>query len=68
MTVQQVKEASIGNWESIAAEVRPSNKKNADGTLKPFPVLETNIYALTDAVQAYRAVFHGSAERVVVRP
>src|SRR5258708_23890884 len=36
MTIQQVKEASIGNWESIAAEVRPSNNKNADGTLKPF--------------------------------
>lgn len=25
-----------GNWESIAVEVRPSNTKNADGTLKPF--------------------------------
>lgn len=39
-----------------------------DGSLKPFPVLETHIYALTDAVQAYRAVLNGSAERVVVRP
>jgi len=36
MTIQQVKDASVGNWESIAAEVRPSNNKNADGTLKPF--------------------------------
>jgi NADPH2:quinone reductase len=39
-----------------------------DGSLKPFPVLETHIYALTDAAQAYRAVLGGSAERVVVRP
>jgi len=36
MTIQQVKEASIGKWESIAAEVRPGSNKNADGTLKPF--------------------------------
>ncbi|TDW96669.1 hypothetical protein [Dinghuibacter silviterrae] len=31
-----IKTASIGKWESIAPEVRPSNTKNADGTLKPF--------------------------------
>jgi hypothetical protein len=30
----KIKEAMIGNWESIAAEVRPS--KNPDGSLKPF--------------------------------
>jgi hypothetical protein len=29
-----VKEGMLGNWESIAPEVRPS--KNADGSLKPF--------------------------------
>jgi NADPH2:quinone reductase len=39
-----------------------------DGTLKPFPVLETHVYKLENAVQAYRAVLSGSAERVVVRP
>jgi NADPH2:quinone reductase len=39
-----------------------------DGTLKPFPVLETHVYKFADAVQAYRAVLGGSAERVVVRP
>lgn len=36
MTIDQLKDASIGNWESIAVEVRPGNTKNADGTLKPF--------------------------------
>jgi hypothetical protein len=36
MAVEQVKEQSLGNWESIATEIRPSNTKNADGTLKPF--------------------------------
>jgi NADPH2:quinone reductase len=39
-----------------------------DGTLKPFPVLDTNVYKLADAIQAYRAVLGGSPERVVVRP
>jgi hypothetical protein len=32
----KVKEAMLGNWESIAPEVRPSASKNADGSLKPF--------------------------------
>src|SRR6476620_4190431 len=36
MTVDQVKNASLGNWKSITMEVRPSNTKNADGSLKPF--------------------------------
>jgi len=30
----KIKEAMLGNWESIAPEVRPS--KNPDGSLKPF--------------------------------
>jgi hypothetical protein len=30
----KIKEAMLGDWESIATEVRPS--KNADGSLKPF--------------------------------
>src|SRR2546430_7417814 len=34
--VAKVKEAMLGNWESIAPEVRPSASKNADGSLKPF--------------------------------
>jgi hypothetical protein len=32
--VAKVKQAMLGNWESIAPEVRPS--KNPDGSLKPF--------------------------------
>ena len=34
MTTDELRNASIGHWESIAVEVRPT--KNADGTLKPF--------------------------------
>jgi len=34
--VANVKEAMLGNWESIAPEVRPSASKNPDGSLKPF--------------------------------
>ena len=36
MTKEQVQQQSAGNWESIAPEIRPSNSKNPDGTLKPF--------------------------------
>jgi hypothetical protein len=32
----KVREAMLGNWESIAPEVRPSAAKNPDGSLKPF--------------------------------
>ena len=34
--VTKVKEVMLGNWESIAPEVRPSASKNPDGSLKPF--------------------------------
>ena len=34
--VTKIKQALLGNWESIASEVRPSAAKNADGSLKPF--------------------------------
>jgi hypothetical protein len=34
--VAKVKEAMLGNWESIASELRPSAAKNPDGSLKPF--------------------------------
>ncbi len=36
MTLEQTKQQSLGKWESIAPEIRPSSLKNADGTLKPF--------------------------------
>jgi hypothetical protein len=32
--VTKIKEALLGNWESIASEIRPS--RNPDGSLKPF--------------------------------
>ena len=34
LDVAKIKQALLGNWESIATEVRPS--KNPDGSLKPF--------------------------------
>jgi hypothetical protein len=36
MSIQQIREALIGDWISIAPEVRPSALKNSDGTPKPF--------------------------------
>jgi len=36
MTTDEARKASLGQWKSIAPEVRPSNTKNADGTLKSF--------------------------------
>ena len=36
MTTDQARRASLGQWKSIAPEVRPSSTKNADGTLKSF--------------------------------
>jgi hypothetical protein len=36
MSVDQIKQALVGAWVSIAPEIRPSANKNADGTLKPF--------------------------------
>jgi hypothetical protein len=32
----KIKQAMLGDWQSIAPEVRPSASKNADGSLKPF--------------------------------
>ena len=34
--VGKIKDGLLGEWVSIAPEVRPSASKNADGTLKPF--------------------------------
>jgi hypothetical protein len=36
MNLEQVKQALVGDWVSIAPEIRPSANKNADGSLKPF--------------------------------
>lgn len=36
MDVEQIKTALVGEWVSIAPEIRPSAARNADGTPKPF--------------------------------
>lgn len=36
MNVDEIKQALVGEWVSIAPEIRPSASKNPDGTLKPF--------------------------------
>lgn len=36
MKLEDVKQAVLGDWISIAPEIRPSAAKNPDGTLKPF--------------------------------
>lgn len=36
MTPQQIQQDMIGEWVSIAPEIRPSASKNPDGSLKPF--------------------------------
>lgn len=38
------------------------------GTLRPFPVLNENVYPLTRAAEAYRSVLAGASERVVLDP
>jgi hypothetical protein len=42
----KIKEAMLGDWESIAPEVRPS--KNPDGSLKPFYLKRTFKYLPSD--------------------
>ena len=46
--VAMIKETLLGNWESIAPEVRPSASKNADGSLKPFYLKRTFKYLPSD--------------------
>jgi hypothetical protein len=36
MNLEDTKRALVGEWVSLAPEVRPSASKNPDGTLKPF--------------------------------
>ncbi len=36
MTLEETKQSIIGDWISIAPELRPSIIKNADGSMKPF--------------------------------
>jgi hypothetical protein len=36
MHLEHTRQALVGDWASIAPEIRPSATRNADGTLKPF--------------------------------
>lgn len=36
MTLDTLKTELLGDWTSLAPELRPSSQKNADGSLKPF--------------------------------
>jgi len=36
MSLEETKSALVGEWTSLAPEVRPSASKNPDGTLRPF--------------------------------
>ncbi|WP_249780243.1 hypothetical protein [Bradyrhizobium sp. dw_411] len=44
--IADIKQALLGNWESIAPEIRPS--KNPDGSLKPFYLKRTFRYLPSD--------------------
>ncbi|UFH52393.1 hypothetical protein [Spirosoma sp. KNUC1025] len=48
MTDDQIKEIILGDWISIAPEVRPSISKNADGSLKPFYLTRSFTYQTAD--------------------
>lgn len=48
MNLDQVKQALLGEWVSIAPELRPSASKNPDGTLKPFYLKRDFSYAAGD--------------------
>ena len=49
MTVEQIKQASIGEWKSIAPEIRPSAQKNADGTYTAKNKLANHCWKLQHA-------------------
>src|SRR5262249_27398182 len=53
MNLQQLKQGLVGEWVSLAPEIRPSASKNPDGSLKPFylkrsfKALEGDVFELT---------------------
>jgi hypothetical protein len=48
MTVEQIKQSILGDWISIAPEIRPSVARNADGTMKPFYLSRAFKYSAGD--------------------
>ena len=57
MNVEQIKEALVGDWVSIAPEVRPSANKNPDGTLKPFYLKREFMYRAGDRFMEFDLVY-----------
>jgi hypothetical protein len=51
MTVEQIKQSMLGEWVSIAPEIRPSIAKNADGSMKPFYLTRDFTYLPGDKFQ-----------------
>src|SRR5271170_603372 len=48
MTVEETKQSIVGDWVSIAPELRPSIIKNADGNMKPFYLSRAFKYSAGD--------------------
>ncbi|RBQ03655.1 hypothetical protein [Pedobacter miscanthi] len=48
MTPAEIKEHILGEWISIAFEIRPSSLKNEDGSLKPFYLKRKFSYLAND--------------------
>lgn len=51
MNMEQVKQSLVGDWNSIAPEIRPSAARNPDGTLKPFYLKREFSYLGNDRFQ-----------------
>ncbi len=72
MNLDQLKQSLLGQWVSIAPEIRPSASKNPDGTLKPFYLKREFKYldddrfelGIVNSVDAYGAV---ALARILIR-
>jgi hypothetical protein len=51
MTVEQIKQYMLGEWVSIAPEIRPSIAKNAYGSMKPFYLTRDFTFLTRDKFQ-----------------
>eukprot|EP01031_Cornospumella_fuschlensis_P007407 gene7407-9174_t len=48
MTLDDLKTQLVGDWNSLAPELRPSSLKNPDGSLKPFHLKREFRYSAGD--------------------
>jgi hypothetical protein len=51
MNVAELKQSLVGDWTSLAPEIRPSAARNPDGTLKPFYLRRDFSYLGNDRFQ-----------------